>query len=457
MDQLKKIVGNITALLERLPAKKVDLGLSVLVTLCGLGLYSFVVYGQSEKAGFSFINNIELRSLDARFRLRGPRPHDDRIVIVGIDENTLQKVGAWPIPRNAYAKMIDQLAAGGAKVIAFDVAFPTPEKNSAVEALRKLESELGSTASPAVIAKIREIQGTSDNDVILAQSLKKANNVVLGHLFLDQQRAKSASSAASEDYFNVLWGQPFPQMRSTSTGKQVDVGAAWVAAGGFTAFGIEPNIRLLAESAKSFGFFDNNPDPDGTMRHALLIVRYQDRDFFPSLPFQALREYEDIKNSAVFGNMSENGLAGIEANDYVFWTRKDGTVQINYAGPYGSYRQYSMADVVDGTVPAPTFKDKIVFVGATAKGIGDLRNTPFPEAPVLDANGKQVYDAKGQPIFEQASYMGVEIHANVMDNMLHVRESGRGFLRHGFNEEMIDVSLLLIMGLGLGYLFSRLK
>ena len=57
------------------------------------------------------------------------------------------------------------------------------------------------------------------------------------------------------------------------------------AAGGFTAFGIEPNIRLLAEATKSFGFFDNNPDADGTMRHALLLVRYQDRDFFPSLPF----------------------------------------------------------------------------------------------------------------------------------------------------------------------------
>src|SRR4051812_10231658 len=138
MEQLKKIVGKITALLERLPAKKVDIALALLITLGGVLLYSFVEIGGNTKAGFSFINNIELRSLDARFRMRGPRPHDDRIVIVGIYENALQKVGAWPIPRNAYAKMIDQLSAGGAKVIAFDVAFPTPEKNSAVEALKKL-------------------------------------------------------------------------------------------------------------------------------------------------------------------------------------------------------------------------------------------------------------------------------------------------------------------------------
>ncbi|MCU1308877.1 MAG: adenylate/guanylate cyclase [Candidatus Angelobacter sp.] len=457
MDQLKKIVDKITALLERLPAKKVDLGLAVLITLAGLALYSFVVYGKSEKAGFSFVNNVELRSLDARFRLRGPRPHDDRIVIVGMDEKTLQKVGAWPIPRNAYAKMVNQLTAGGAKVVAFDVAFPTPEKNSAVEALKRLETELGGAASPAVIAKIREIQGTSDNDVILAESLKKANNVVLGHLFLDPQRAKSADKAASEDYFNVLWGHPFPQMRTVTSGKPIDLSAAWAGAGGFTAFGIEPNIRLLAEATKSYGFFDNNPDPDGTMRHSMLLVRYLDRDFFPSLPFQAFRDLEDIKDGALAGYMAENGLERIEANDHVFWTDKDGSVLINYAGPYGSYRHYSMADVIDGTVPPTIFKDKIVFVGATAKGIGDLRNTPFPEAPMLDDNGKQVFNAKGEAVVESASYMGVEIHANVMDNLLHTGESGRGFLKHGFNEELIDISLLLVMGLGLGYLFGRLK
>src|ERR1700716_1757680 len=98
MDQLKKLGGKIAGALQRVPAKKIDLALAVLVTLLGVLLYSFVVYGKSGKAGLIFINNVELRSLDARFRLRGPRPHDERIVIVGIDEKTLEKVGAWPIP-----------------------------------------------------------------------------------------------------------------------------------------------------------------------------------------------------------------------------------------------------------------------------------------------------------------------------------------------------------------------
>ena len=45
--------------------------------------------------------------------------------------------------------------------------------------------------------------------------------------------------------------------------------------------------------------------------------------------------------------------------------------------PYHSYKHYSMVDVLRDAVPADAFRDKIVFVGGTALGIGDLRNTPF--------------------------------------------------------------------------------
>lgn len=450
MDQIKKIGKMLAELLERVPVKKIDMALAVIITLLGVTVYAFVEIGGNTMSAFSFLNNIELRSLDARFKARGPRPADDRIVIVGIDEKTLQKVGAWPIPRDAYGTMVEKLAAGGAKVVAFDVAFPNPEKNSAVEALKKLETELGPSAPQNVIAKIREIQMTSDNDVKLSESLKKANNVILGHLFLDEERAKSADATAAEDYYKILWGKPFPQMlKAKDSKKDFDLNQAWVKADGMTGYGIESNIRILAESARSYGFFDNNPDPDGTMRHALLIIRYQDRDFFPSLPFQALREYEDIKDQATMGYMAENGLERIEVGQYVIPTRRNGTVLINYTGPYETYKHYSMADVVDGTVPAETFKGKIVFVGATAKGIGDLRNTPFPDKYTTGPDGKQRV--------ESAAYMGVEIHANVMDNLLHARESGHTFLRHGGNEEMIDIALLVSMGLGLGFLFGRLK
>ena len=447
MEQLKQLKARLEALLGRVPTQRVDIALAVLVTLGGLTVYSFINFGESKKTGFSFINNIELRSLDARFRLRGTRPHDDRIVIVDMDEKTLQRVGAWPIPRSAYAKTVDRLAAGGARVIAFDVAFPTPEKNSAVEALKKLESELGPGAPANVVEKIRAIEGTSDNDVILAESLKKANNVVLGHLFLDADRANSQDQQAADDYYKILSDRPFPQTQKLE-GK-FDLFHAWEGKKpdeklstengpesfrGNVFIGAEANIRLLAEASRSYGFFNNNPNLDGTMRNAMLVVSYRNQDFFPSLPVEALRVYEDIKPQSTIQYISENGLERMEIGPYSLRVLPDGTALLNFAGPYGTYQHYSMADVLDGKVPPSTFNGKIVFVGATALAIGDLRNTPFPGV-----------------------YMGVELHANTIDNMLHSGEAGHGFLSHGMNSEMIDIALLLAMGLGLGFVFIHTR
>ena len=108
----------------RLLYRHMDAGIAAAVTLLALAVYAFAVLQGSKGAGFSFIHNVELRSLDARFRMRGARPVDPRVVIVGIDENTLQKVGAYPIPRNAYAGLISKLKEGGAPVIAMDMTFP---------------------------------------------------------------------------------------------------------------------------------------------------------------------------------------------------------------------------------------------------------------------------------------------------------------------------------------------
>src|SRR5437868_909804 len=196
-ERLHRFLAKISALSGTKAIKRIDSGLAILVTLVALIIYAYTETSGRNAAGLRFIENIEARSLDARFNLRGRRPHDDNIVVIGLDETTLQKVGAFPIPRNAYAKMVDQLAKDGAKIIVFDANFPVPEKNSAIEALKKLEAGVQGQASPAVMDKIREIEATSDNDKILAESLKHAGNVVLGHLFLDAERAKSVTGSGA--------------------------------------------------------------------------------------------------------------------------------------------------------------------------------------------------------------------------------------------------------------------
>src|SRR5882672_6158030 len=129
--------------LGRFSAQQIDLALALLVTFVGLALFAFAGIGGSTRAGFLFLQNVEQRSLDMRFAARGQRPHDDRIVIVGIDEKTLQNVGSFPLPRTSYAYLVNRLSAGGAGLIAFDATFPTPESNSAEKARSQLQRELG--------------------------------------------------------------------------------------------------------------------------------------------------------------------------------------------------------------------------------------------------------------------------------------------------------------------------
>ena len=427
------IRGRAEALLAKIPTKKVDLAIAIAVTAVALVVYAYVFIGGNSGAFFAFLANIEQRTVDARFKLRGPRTHDERIVIVGIDENTIQKTGAYPIPRSAYAAVVEKLAQGGAAVVSFDVNFPTPEKNSAVDALQRLQTEL--SGSPAeVLEKIRAVERQSDNDTKFAEAMKKADNVILGHMFLGGEAANAVKGKTAEEYANALWGHPFPQMLKAQGSKDFDFNRAWAINGGNVAENVSANMQILADASKSSGFFDFNPDTDGTVRRAMLLIRFQDKEWYPSLALETVRQYEHIKDQSIIGYMAADGIDHLEFGEHVYRPERDGTVIINYAGPYKTYKQYSLADVNDGTIAPETFKDKIVLVGATAKAAGDLRSIPY----------------------QSEGYMGVEIHANVIDNLLHNDERGRGYLTRAFREEATDMIFLLLFGMGMGYLFGRL-
>jgi CHASE2 domain-containing sensor protein len=65
--------------------------------------------------------SVQLWLTDQLFTARTPSPN---IVVVGIDDATLQTYGKWSDwSRNLHARAIDNLAAAGAKVIGYDVLF----------------------------------------------------------------------------------------------------------------------------------------------------------------------------------------------------------------------------------------------------------------------------------------------------------------------------------------------
>ncbi|EDX77796.1 hypothetical protein MC7420_3120 [Coleofasciculus chthonoplastes PCC 7420] len=70
---------------------------------------------------FGFLQTWEWAALDQYFRWRPQEPVDERILIVGISEADLKKVGQWPIPDNVLAELLKKIKAQNPRVIGLDL------------------------------------------------------------------------------------------------------------------------------------------------------------------------------------------------------------------------------------------------------------------------------------------------------------------------------------------------
>ena len=97
------------------------------------------------------LRRADLGSIDARFDVRGDRDAPRDVVLVKIDEATLDEAPRFPLPRTSYADAIDRLAEAGARTIAVDVQF-TEESgdpdadNALIEAVRAAGNVVLATA-----------------------------------------------------------------------------------------------------------------------------------------------------------------------------------------------------------------------------------------------------------------------------------------------------------------------
>jgi adenylate cyclase len=106
-----------------------------------------------------------------------------------------------------------------------------------------------------------------------------------------------------------------------------------------------------------------------------------------------------------------------------------GRMFINFRGGPHTFPHYSVADILAGRTPANVFKDKIVFVGSTAIGVYDLRVTPFSTV-----------------------FPGLEVHANVADNILR-----QTFLFRPGWAALFDLAAIFLMGMVTGLVLPRLR
>jgi adenylate cyclase len=425
---------------------RVSFLLSLVITISALALYYFVFLQEKRTPLLEFVERLELDSLDTRFRYR-PRSatHPDlRVVIVDIDQHSQEVLGRWPFSRTNFAKMLDALHDDGAKVAGFDITFSKPELDRNSEALRALWTKVeerkkaGSPVDPFIAAEIRKLAVASDADKQFAEAIQRFGPVVLGNFFLyTEADIRGIDSATLDDYANQLGFFAFPQVIGTRQGFQKEDRIRLIEdfeGAGLLPKGAEANIAplttALAGDVSWVGFFNAPPDADGVLRRATLILPYgrsqnlEEWDTYASLDVMTTRAFLGVKSEQTILTYGPVGISEIQLGPKVrIHPDGRGQIMINYQGPGGSFGHYSMADVVAGKFTPGTFRDKIVLVGATATGIGDLRATPFGGT----------------------TFPGVEIHANIIDNILNDR-----FLKRGAKQALCDVALILLFGIPLG-------
>ena len=228
--------------------------------------------------GNRFLDVMELKAFDLRFRTRGNTPPGPFVALATIDEKSLDEIGRWPWPRAKIAALIERLSEMGARVIAMDIGFSEPDANTALIFIGQLQQEmrkLGVT-SQALERFMVQAREQADNDAILAAAVRHSRaSVVLGYFFhFSQKEIAHLSKEERAHKAANLGASEINHVRFTSRGAQnVRV---------FEAVLPESNIARLSQASPMAGYYNIFPDVDGTIRWGPLIIRYQDR-FFPSL------------------------------------------------------------------------------------------------------------------------------------------------------------------------------
>jgi adenylate cyclase len=424
---------------------RISLAISFLVTLAALATYFATFVGERPMPLFDFVSRLELSSLDTRFQQRGRTTPDRRIIIVDIDQHSQEVLGRWPFPRVYFAQLLDALREDGAGVVAFDITFSQPDETA--EPLKVLAAQLaaqrktGRPANPAILAQIDALRKQYDYDQQFAEAIQRFGRVVLGNYFLyTKADMQGVTQEALAHYANSIAYFPFPQVIplpsfGTTPGSQrlIRLIEKYDDAG-LVPRGAEANSDVLngavASEQGGCGFFNVIIDADGVVRRLPLALPYgrdADRanwDIYASVDVQALRLYFGLTNEQTVLNYGPAGVATIEFGLKLTVHPDDvSRLMINFHGPARTYPYVSIADAALKKFQPGTFKDKIVLVGASATGIGDLRVTPFGG---LD-------------------FPGVEVHANLIDNVLN-----RQFLTRGAPQVLTDIGWILLFGIPLG-------
>ena len=288
---------------------------------------------------------------------REPQPTRVPIVLLDIDEDSLQRVGQWPWSRATLARLINRLAEYQTLVIGFDILFSEYDRLSPsllADELRGLD--------PDVISQLRAMP---TNEERLAKAMGRIM-VVLGQsgLPVETQPQEGLGRKAT---FAELGPDPKPFMYAFS--------------------GVLRNVPELEAAAAGIGMIAMPPEIDQVVRRLPLVTRVGN-DIYPALGLEMLRVLSG--KPTVLVKTDEKLQQRIVRIQTVPEIETDANFRV---WPY--FRRslenlyVSAADVLDGTVPPQRLRDAMVVFGTSAIGLHDIKQTPMgPGTPGFEVHAQ---------------------------------------------------------------------
>ncbi|HTS83780.1 MAG TPA: serine/threonine-protein kinase [Usitatibacter sp.] len=334
------------------------------------------------------IPSLERWAYDLGVKMTSKNP-SDKVAVIAIDEQSIANIGRWPWPRDVQGKLVDQLAASKAKVIVSTIILSEAQKDPGLAYVEKMldiynkaypgaaqevpgVSPIGGqtpaaqgSQPPTEVAEIGKILGeaaiTLNSDARYAESIKKANNVLLPMTFGE---ITGAPPPGKPD-------KPLPEYVAKNTiGGSTDGGGQFI----FANAPLYP-IEQYGNAAAGIGFLNSLPDEDGAVRFEPLVMDYYGQQY-PSLALLTAAKALNLTPKDIKASMGES----VSVGGKTIRTDNLGEMYTYFYKDRGGQSAFpidSFFDVYSGKIPASKYADKIVLIGATAAGVGANMVTPI--------------------------------------------------------------------------------
>jgi PAS domain S-box-containing protein len=324
------------------PSVKETLVLGVLLTVIWSGVYLFYP---------DIFEGLQFKLTDAIVAAAPDPGITDNVIVVNVDERSLEAWGQWPWPRSHLAMLLNRIAGLGARSIALDFIMAEPDRTSPNRLQEVLKSQ---SADPNAVGGVIEPQ---DNDAILAGTLAGGPYILGYELYFSDAHPNYAGCP--------LHPLDVVNLRKPSNGS----GSLSL----YQAQGAVCNLEQLARAATGSGFLNGHPDEDGRIRRLPLVIRYG-ADIYPNLALAALLPDGDGQPARL--DHRQGNQTCLIVGDHTIPVDNQGNLRVRFTAGQSALRHISADRVLTGDVAESEVKGRIVLVGLGASGLAPTYQTP---------------------------------------------------------------------------------